>query len=257
MAVVTLLTDFGTSDHFVAAVKGVLLARCPGLTVVDVSHQVPAQDLLAGAWTWNRAWPCFPPATVHLGVVDPGVGSTRRVVAAAVADQILLGPDNGLLPAAVAGHEPVAWWALDAPRLYRQPLSATFHGRDVFAPLAAALAGGTALAEIGTPIADPVVVPIPAWQVDADGCLHGRIVHLDHFGNALTNLPAEALPASCRVGVGEHTIPGLAACYAAVAPGAVLALVSSDGCLEIAIRDGSAARDLELVRGQAVVVTPT
>lgn len=242
---VTLLTDFGTADGYVAEMKGVILAAVPDATLVDASHDVAPHDVECGRLALARYWRRFPPGTVHLAVVDPGVGSDRAALAVESDGRYLVGPDNGLLSPAllVAGARVVA---LPVP----SRAAPTFHGRDVFAPAAAALAGGTALDALGHPVHAPQVRRTPEARRLADGSIAGEVIAVDRFGNAITNLLS-------RSG-GDLTVAGrtlaVRRVYADVAPGAPLALVGSNGLLEIAVRDGNAAQQLGIRRGEPVVL---
>jgi S-adenosylmethionine hydrolase len=250
--VVTLLTDFGTADGYVAEVKGVLLSEAPGVTVVDASHDLPAHDVEAGRLALARFWRRFPRGTVHLVVVDPGVGTGRAALAVESDGRFLVGPDNGVLSPALlfAGARAV--------RLAVGPRAApTFHGRDVFAPAAARLALGSALDSLGEPAAEPVVRRTPEARRLPDGGVEGCVIAVDRFGNAVTNLLAG--PSSTRPGavleVGGHAVP-VRRVYADAEPGDAVALAGSNGLLEVAVRDGSAAEVLGLRRGSGVVLRP-
>ena len=246
--VITLLTDFGTADGYVGEIKGVLLARVSGAAVVDVTHDIPPQDVEAGRLTLARVWRRFPPGTVHLAIVDPGVGGERRALAVESDDRALVGPDNGVLSPAllVAGARavalPIPAWA-----------SATFHGRDVFAPAAAELALGRPLEALGAPAHDPVIRRTPEPHRLADGSVQGEVISIDRFGNLVTNLVALR---SGVVDVNGVTLP-LRRTYADVPRGNLVALIGSSGLIEIALRDGSAAGKLGLARGDAVVFRST
>ena len=232
--IVTLLTDFGLSDTYVGQVKGALLAVAPEAIVVDLTHEVPAQDIRTGAFQLWAAAPTFPPGTVHLAVVDPGVGSRRRAIAArAHRGDLFVGPDNGLLGPAIdrLGGLAVAV-ELREPRYWRTEISGTFHGRDVFAPVAAHLRRGVALEALGAKLSTldrSIVFPEPQRQRQQ---LVGEVLHVDAYGNLITNLPASLLPPRFEVGVGTRRIQR-ATSYAAVEKGALLALVGSSGLLEI------------------------
>jgi S-adenosyl-L-methionine hydrolase (adenosine-forming) len=247
--IVTLLSDFGTKDPFVGVMKGVLLARCPRLSIVDLAHGVAAQDVVEGGFWLARCFRWFPPATVHLAVVDPGVGSARAAVAVSAHGHFFVGPDNGLLALAAGGGEVRA---IELSALGAGEPSATFHGRDVFAPAAAELAAGKPFAQIGPLTRLVVAAPIAAPQTLA-GELRGAVVSVDHFGNAITNIGAELLPARAVVRVGGEELP-IVRTYSELPPGKLGALLSSFETLEIALRDGDAASALGLGRGSAVVV---
>jgi S-adenosylmethionine hydrolase len=246
MSLVTLLTDFGTADGYVAEVKGVVLSLAPGAGLVDITHDIAAGDVRAGAYVLGRAWRRFPPGTVHLAVVDPGVGTARRALAAEAAGHYFVAPDNGLLASLPDGARYVS---LPVP-----PNAApTFHGRDVFAPAAAALAHGTALARLGVPVTDPSRSPLPAIDVRG-GVVTGEVVHVDHFGTLITNIPAAAVAARARVRVGARAAGPVRRTFADVPRGRLVAYPGSDGTIEIAVRDGSAAKRLGAGRGATVRV---
>ncbi len=203
MALLTLTTDFGLADWYVAAVKGVVLGLAPGTQIVDLSHEVPPGDIETAAFLLSAAAPAFPPGTVHLAVVDPGVGSERRLLAVEAGDARFLAPDNGLLTPFLPPRRAAVVRAADRPDLYRPAAdgggfggyggSSTFHGRDRFAPLAAALLRGEPTAALGPEIRDPVLLPDAAPRREGD-LLLGRVVHVDRFGNLVTDLPAAWLP---------------------------------------------------------------
>ncbi|HWO12599.1 MAG TPA: SAM-dependent chlorinase/fluorinase [Polyangiaceae bacterium] len=249
--IITLLTDFGLSDPFVGIMKGVILSRFRAASVVDLCHGIPPQSVADGAFWLERSYRWFPPGTVHVAVVDPGVGSERRILAARRDGHIFLAPDNGLLAASLTGVG-AELRALDPGRLGLPAPSATFHGRDVFAPFAAELAsGGLAFADVGAPaIAEPCVLAAPRLEA---GALCGAVVTVDRFGNLITNLDRTSLEATGarRVLVGGREVP-LRRTYADVAHGELLAVINAFEVLELAIRDGSAERQLGLGRGTPV-----
>lgn len=241
MPIVTLTTDFGEEDGYVGAMKGVLLARAPGVTLVDITHAVPRHDIAAAANALADAAPCFPPATVHLAVVDPGVGTARAPVVVVAGGQLFVGPDNGLFD--LAAPAPEAAYAIAQPDAGQGALSATFHGRDLFAPAAARLALGAAPESAGPPVA------LAGHLALARG---NRVVHVDRFGNLVTDIAAP--PARATVRIAGRTIAGVSHTYQSVAPGELVAYVGSRGTLEIAVREGSAAALLGAGRGAAVEV---
>jgi S-adenosyl-L-methionine hydrolase (adenosine-forming) len=242
---VTLLTDFGTADGYVAELKGVLLSSAPGVQVVDLSHDVVPHDVDAARLAVARYWRRFPAGTVHLVVVDPGVGSSRAAIAVSSDGRFLVGPDNGVLSPALLlpGAQVVS---LPVPT----DAAPTFHGRDVFAPAAAALARGSSLSSLGTPHDEPVVRRTPEVVREKDGWLRGEVIVIDRFGNAVTNLIGVH---GGELHVNTHAIP-LRRTYADVGVGEPVALVGSSGLIEVAVRDGSAAKVLGLERGTAVRV---
>ncbi|MFL5561107.1 MAG: S-adenosyl-l-methionine hydroxide adenosyltransferase family protein [Gemmatimonadaceae bacterium] len=242
---VTLLTDFGTADGYVAEVKGTIMSRAPEAVIIDVAHDVPAHDVEAGRLALARYWRKFPGGTVHFAVIDPGVGSTRRPLAVESDGRFLVGPDNGLLSPALL---------LAGARAVELPVpvgaSATFHGRDVFAPAAALLAAGSPVDALGAPVGDPEIRRTREAKRLADGLIEGSVITVDRFGNAVTNLLAAR---GGVVEVGKLRLPVLRT-YADVAPGTPLALVGSSGLIEIAVRDGSAAVLLGLAREAPVLL---
>jgi len=245
-ALVTLMTDFGTRDGYVAEMKGVLLDRAPGVALVDITHDIPPHDVDAARLALERYWQRFPGGTVHVVVVDPGVGTARRALAVASAGRYLVGPDNGALSPALALDDATA-----VALLVANDASPTFHGRDVFAPAAAALATGCPLASLGEPCLDPVVVNVPEPVAGSGGRFEGEVVTVDHFGNAVTNLSAP--DGDAIVEFAGHRLP-LRRTYADVERGEVVALVGSSGRVEIAVREGSAAAALGIARGARVVL---
>jgi S-adenosylmethionine hydrolase len=250
---ITLTTDFGLSDPFVGIMKGVIATRAPGIPVVDVSHGVPPQDVLAGALVLRHAVEWFPRGSVHVAVVDPGVGSARRPLAVEIDVGVLVGPDNGVLALAFADRLRRAV-VLTEERFFLPARSHTFHGRDVFAPVAAALVMGTDLDALGPRVDDPVRIALPAVRRDGDR-LHGEVIYVDHFGNLVTNVTDAALPGRTGpVSIAGVTLPRVEVAYAAVEPGEPVAVVNSWGLLEIAVRDGSARDTLDADVGTPVAV---
>jgi S-adenosylmethionine hydrolase len=254
MTVVTLTTDFGLTDPFVGIMKGVLATRAPDATVIDVSHGVPPQDVLAGALVLRQAVPYFPPETIHVTVVDPGVGGSRRAICVATtAGTLLLGPDNGVLSLAAPADVVAGVVHLTEERFFLSPRSATFHGRDVFAPVAAALANGTDPAALGPSITDIERLEVPPVERSA-GSLRGQVIYVDHFGNLTTNVTEHDLTGRLTIGVAGIRVPGVSANYAAVARGEPVAVVNSWGLLEIAVRDGSASETVNAKVGDPVTI---
>lgn len=260
MGIVTLTTDFGLGDAYVGAVKGVILCIAPTTVLVDICHDVRAQDVVSGSRTLAAAWRHFPPASVHLAIIDPGVGTGRRPLAVAYAGHFFVAPDNGLLPLLwQASSQPADVTAVHLTRreFWLPEPSATFHGRDIFAPVAAHLASGRALVSLGDKIdADDLVRIAPPLVERIGDEMACTIVHVDHFGNLVTNLHATMLNhrLSAIVTLGERRIVGLKGTYGDGSPGDVVALVGSDGYVEIAVVNGNAARVLGLGEGTPVLV---
>jgi len=244
--VVSLLTDFGLGDAYVGTLKAVLLARGPELRLVDLCHAIAPQDILGAAWVLHQGWRYFPRGTVHLAVVDPGVGSARRVLLAREDGHFFLAPDNGLLGPVLSGEARV--WCWDRERFDVGEPSATFHGRDVFAPLAAALAGGREPAGLGSEVSDWQRAQFPPTR-EVDGGWQSEVLRADHFGNLISPLDmgpwarGERPLEEWQVEIGERVLP-LVRTYGDVAPGEAAGLIGSGGTLEVAVRDGSAERTL-------------
>ncbi len=259
MPIITLTTDFGLQDGFVGILKGVIWSICHEAQLADISHAIAPQNVLQGAQVLNRAYSFFPTGTVHLAVVDPGVGTDRRPVAARLGDHYFVGPDNGLftpmLLAAERQGAPVNFFHLTNPE-YRLPqVSQTFHGRDVFAPAAAYLAKGVPLEQLGQLILDPVRLELPQPQKTRTGW-RAHVSAIDHFGNLATDLPASSLEGhgDILIRLGEHELHGLVHSYGEKQPGDLVALVDSEGFLELAVVDGSAARLTDAEVGDLVEV---
>lgn len=254
--IVTLTTDFGTRDGYVAAMKGAMLCTEAGLTLVDVSHEVPGQDVMAAAFVLRDVVQHFPAGTVHLVVVDPGVGTDRRAVAARFragdAEHMFVGPDNGLLPLIAPGDRVLEVVELDTA----SAASRTFHGRDVFGPAAARLAAGARLSDLGAPVDELTPLHWPLPRLDEQG-VYGMVLHVDTFGNCLTNITRADL-AAMRDGrrfkcfAGSAVLRHHVGTYAEASPGDAVTLFSSAGLLEISVSRGDASQLLSVSRGDAV-----
>ena len=244
--VITFTTDFGLSDAYVAQMKAAVLRIAPNARLIDVTHLIPRHDILAGSFAIERAIAGFDAGAVHVGVVDPGVGTDRRLIALHTRGQWVLCPDNAMITWTLRRHGGVTY------RLTWRPpnVSDVFHGRDLLAPIAAMLSTGTSIDELGDPVTDPVLLDVAPAEMDATT---GRVIHIDHFGNCTTNLLADRLPLGVRmVQAGLHAIGPLRRTYADVPVGRPLALVGSGDLVEIAVRNGSAAEQLGLTVGQLV-----
>lgn len=252
----TLLTDFGTRDAYVAAMKGVILGIAPQARIVDITHDVAPQDVAEAAFTLAACWRCFPEGTVHVVVVDPGVGSARRAIAVAAGGHLFAAPDNGVLSMALAGAADIEVVALENPRLFRQEISSTFHGRDIFAPAAAHLASGFPLEQAGPALAEIVRLPDSEPRSAGLDAWEGAVIAVDRFGNLITNVPASLLAGrQARVSLCGEEILEVVQYYAQAPAGALVALIGSSGFLEVAVNQGSAAGRLGAGRGTAVRVT--
>lgn len=244
MSIITLLTDFGLADSYVAEIKGAIWSRAPDVTLVDITHQVPPGDLRAGQYVLSRAWAHFPRGSVHLAVVDPGVGTERRALIAESGGHRFLAPDNGLLSFLPPDAR---FLALSIP----PRVAATFHGRDVFAPAAAALVTGEPIDALGTPITHPVRAPLPTPR-EADGRIVGEILYVDHFGTLISNIPVEPAKSGGRIRIAGRDVGPLRRTFADVPRGELVAFVGSGGTIEVAVRDGSAAVQLNTGVGAEV-----
>ncbi len=259
--IVTLLTDFGVADYFVGAMKGAVLSVNPRAQVVDITHEIPAHDIEAAAFTLFAAYETFPAGTVHVAVVDPGVGSERRPVIAEADGHLFVGPDNGVFGYVCARAGEVRVFHATETKYFRPHISTTFHGRDIFAPLAGSLSLGVEPGSLGPQISDYVTLPFPAPRRLPGGTLEGVIIHVDRFGNCLTNITPEDLEggeshADFSLRVGEHEIRASRRFFAEEqgASAEPFVIHGSAGLLEIAVYLDSAARLLGLRRGQRVIV---
>jgi S-adenosylmethionine hydrolase len=270
---ITLTTDFGAADGYVGTMKGVMLSIAPAARLVDISHEIAPQNIRQAAYVLYTSYAFFPPHAVHLVVVDPGVGGVRRPIALRTPSGIFVGPDNGVFTY-VLGREPIETLVELVDLRYRLPqVSHTFHGRDVFAPAAAHLATKVPITELGPPVSDLVAFPLPRLEV-APGAITGEVLHADRFGNVVTSIGRLLWSRSNKlsldaafgqveeqvrfgadgviVAVAGRDISRVRRTYADVEPGEVLALVGSSGYLEIAVREGSAARSLGIRPGDEV-----
>ena len=245
--IITLITDFGLSDHYAGVMRGVILGICPQAEIVDISHEVGAYEVVEGAFLLAQTYPYFPRGTVHVVVIDPGVGTARRPIVAEAAGQRFVAPDNGVLSMMYAREKPKVRW-ITAEKYFLKPVSQTFHGRDIFAPVGAHLARGIAPAKMGKQITDylrlhferPVRTARRAWT--------GAVLKIDRFGNLVTNFPAEEFPdlqkRPFEMSIGLETVNRLARNYAESGPGQLFVIVGSSGYLEVSASQASAAKML-------------
>jgi S-adenosylmethionine hydrolase len=258
--IITLLTDFGLADHYVAAMKGVILGICPAATLVDISHEIKAFGIMEAAFVLGQAYPCFPAGTIHLAVVDPGVGSARRPLLLEAHGQRFVAPDNGVLTSPIDSDPRYKAREISAVSYYRQPVSNTFHGRDIFAPVAAHVAAGLPAARIGKRISDPVRLdlPTPGQKVET-GVLRGHILYVDRFGNLITSFRASDAPEIIR-GPFEIALENTVvqsryeAVYSHAPKGSIFLVTGSSGYLEVSINQGNAALETGATAGSAVVL---
>jgi S-adenosylmethionine hydrolase len=259
---ITLLTDFGTEDYFVAAVKGVIIGSNPNAHIVDITHEIPPQDIEAGAFTLLAAHSSFPPATIHVAVVDPGVGSSRRPLLVRAHEQFFVGPDNGIFSYICEQSRRPEIFHLTNRKYFHQPVSPTFNGRDIFAPVAAALSTGIKPDELGKKTDDYVRLRPLKAEASANGEIIGRVIHVDRFGNCITNItPAELTPemivAGAKLRIKRKLVKSFRRYFSedAGSKDRIFGLWGSAGFLEIAAAGDSAAKILNVRRGDSVVVT--
>lgn len=257
--IVTLLTDFGLSDTYVAQMKGVIYELAPNCTVVDITHQIPAQNIYAGARALDEAALLFPKGTVHVAVVDPGVGTGRRIIAAQIQGHYFVLPDNGLLSFLTIRFPLDVVVEVTEKAFWRNPVSNTFHGRDIMAPVAAQIANGINILELGRAIPELQKVQEPTWG-SVDGGYSGFVTGIDHFGNAITNLPGHLFQKFApgqfvRTQIGTKELRWRwCATYGESTPDTAIALVGSQRYLEFAVNCGSAAKEFQLQVNDAVTV---
>ena len=273
-SIITLTTDFGYDDAYVAAVKGAILSTNPEANIIDISHSIEPQNILQAAFILNAAYHYFPKQTIHMAIVDPSVGSERRGIILKTPSALFVAPDNGILSyiiddlftiesRSLTEHthdlkEIVFKTGLEAaaitdPRFWRHPVSPIFHGRDIFAPVAAGLSLGISLYEFGEKINSLHVLPIPKPSLDPDDNLVGQILHIDRFGNLITNIKNNDLPGKdIIIEAAGHCIQGLSSYYAQSE--GVMAIVGSSGYLEVSLKDGNACDFLGMVVGDEIKV---
>ena len=254
MPIITLLTDFGLRDHFVGSVKGILLSLNPDATLVDITHLVPPQDVFSAAFLLHQSYACFPQGTIHFAVVDPGVGTARKPLAVTAGGHYFVAPDNGILTYILQEHEDFTAYEITADHYFRKPVSSTFHGRDIFAPVAAWISRRIELFHLGPVVPSPVRLQIPGLKRLRESLIQGAILAVDHFGNLITNLRPEDLPMPFKILAGQREITALRKTYAEGTPGEVIVVPGSTGFLEIAIKGASAAAALNMRAGSPIGV---
>jgi S-adenosylmethionine hydrolase len=255
MPIITLTTDFGMADGYVATMKGVILSIAPASTLVDLSHQVPAQNVQTAAFLIYQAVPFFPSETIHLVVVDPGVGSQRRALAVHTAQGIFVAPDNGVLSYVLASADVREAVSLTKPAYQLPQVSATFHGRDIFAPAAAHLANGVSLERLGPRAINLLRLPLSQPERRPNDDLVAHVMHVDHFGNLILDVAADDVDEECVFELGGRSIEGVSGTFADVADGELVAYVgSSRDHVEIAVRNSDAAQELEIGIGDRVLI---
>jgi len=256
---ITLTTDFGLRDHFVAAMKGVMLSINPNLAFADISHLVPRHDVHSGAFILAQAYSYFPLGTIHLAVVDPGVGTARKALAVSAGGQFFVAPDNGLLTHVFNREDGFEVFEVTADHYYHQPVSTTFHGRDIFAPIAAWISRDVPIRQFGPELLQPQRLKVPVVTRVRDALVEGAVLAIDSFGNVITNLAPEEVPLFTRVGArpckvmaGKREITAFHKTYSEGAPGEVFVIPGSSGYLEIVMRNQSAAAELQIGPGAPI-----
>jgi S-adenosyl-L-methionine hydrolase (adenosine-forming) len=253
--IVTLTTDFSTSDAYVGMMKGRILSIAPDVTIVDLAHDISPHDVFQAAFVIASAYHYFPPNTVHVAVVDPGVGSERRRLALRCGEYLMVGPDNGVFSYAIRKEGACETVEIKTTAADKQT-GVTFEGRDVFAPAAARLASGAPLTDIGTPTGDPIELTLPKPRI-SDGLIEGRVIYIDHFGNCISNIEAQDLEGrggSFSVSVAGQEIGALHKTYSDVPVGEPVAVMGSLGHLEMAVNQGNLADEINLDVGSPVRV---
>jgi S-adenosylmethionine hydrolase len=260
MTAITLITDFGLQDGHVGAMKGVMRRFAPQAELVDVSHHIPPQDIRHGGFVLMTSYPFWPEDTIHLIVVDPGVGTERRAVAVKTPKGTFVAPDNGVLSYMLAREDVSAVVDLSNPDYWHHPVSPVFHGRDIFGPAAAYLASGVSLDKLGKPVepGDLVAFSVPVARRHEDGHITAHVQHVDRFGNCTTDLPGDWVRAASdwRIEVKGFALRRIRQTFADVPRGELVALVDSTGFVAIAVRDGNAARRLGLQMDDPISVWP-
>jgi S-adenosyl-L-methionine hydrolase (adenosine-forming) len=259
MPIITLTTDFGMEDWFVGTMKGVIASISPKATVIDITHAIGSGDIRAGAFALAASYKYFPRGTVHLAIVDPSVGSKRRAIAVQTERYFFVGPDNGVLSYALRGQKIKAVRALENRAYFLESISQTFHGRDVFAPVAAHLARGVAIAKLGPLAREFVRLDWPEPKVDGKSIV-GEVIYIDKFGNAITNIPAASIASVGReryqILKGQQELCPIATHYQAVPVRRAVGVPGSSGYLEIAVNGGNASAILGLKLGDRVAIQP-
>lgn len=249
--IVTFTSDFGHKDGYTGVVKGVILSICPGATIVDISHSLPPFDLSAAKWVIKNSFPFFPAATVHLVVVDPGVGGSRKNILIQSGSHFFVGPDNGIFTPVLETAQ--AAWELTEERFFAEAVSTTFHGRDIYGPAAAHLAAGTPPDRMGSPLDLSLLVRLddPVY-LSRDDEISGEVIYVDRFGNLISNIPAEVLPDGARCFLKDREIGPIGKTYASATKGDSVAFTGSHGNLEIGVCQGRADRKLGAGAGDPI-----
>jgi S-adenosylmethionine hydrolase len=238
--IITLTTDFGLKDHYIGAMKGVILSINPDALIADITHEIPPHDVFRGAFVLRNFYRYFPQGTVHAVVVDPGVGSGRKPIAVEADKNIFVGPDNGVFTFVYRESKSVSVFEISNPKYILPSVSFTFHGRDIFAPVAGHLSLGVSIEDLGKKLKKPVLLPVKEPKVGREEII-GEVIYIDSFGNLVTNIPANLIEPESRVHIGKRIIRGISKSYADVREGEILAIIGSSGFLEISVNRGRAS----------------
>jgi len=254
-SIITLTTDFGLKDHYVGAMKGVILSINPEAVIVDITHEVPPQDVFCGAFTLRNAYGYFLRGAIHVVVVDPGVGSERKPIVVEADGNLFVGPDNGVFTFVYLESSHYRVFEITTPRFMLSKISSTFHGRDIFAPVASYLSLGVPITEMGKEVEDPVRLHIRKPEVkEKEKEVLGEVIYIDSFGNLITNISPDLLTPYSKVFIGKRAIDRIAKSYTEVEPGELLAIEGSSGFLEVSVNRGSAAKKLDVKVGEKVLL---
>lgn len=244
--IITLTTDFGSLDGYVGIVKGVILGICEAVTIVDLSHDIPPWNISATSWIIGNSYPFFPQGSIHVAVVDPGVGSKRRAIAIAAADQYFIGPDNGIFSHVLHSNSEIKAYELTEDKYWRKELSSSFHARDLFGPVAAHFASGVELSKLGQELDPASLNKLPARELKVkQNRVEGSVTYVDHFGNLITNIKKEFVRNAALCQVGKRSIGRIGQSYSSGDLGAPIAFIGSHGFLEIAVSQGRADEKLD------------
>ncbi|HEX3033997.1 MAG TPA: SAM-dependent chlorinase/fluorinase [Thermodesulfobacteriota bacterium] len=251
--IITLTTDFGVKDHYVGVMKGVILSINPDALIVDITHEIPPHDVLKGAFTLRNFYRYFPEGTIHVVVIDPGVGSQRKPVAVEAEGNIFVGPDNGVFTFVYSGSKSFKVIEISNPIYTLADVSSTFHGRDIFAPVAGYISMGAPIEDLGKEVWSPVKLPIKEPQIRGNEII-GEVVYTDHFGNLVTNIPHDLVKSGSKIYIGKDMIKGISRSYSEVPEGELLAIIGSSGFLEISVNQGRASDMIDLGDGTIIVL---
>jgi hypothetical protein len=244
--IITLTTDFGLKEHYVGAMKGVILSINPDVIIMDITHEIPPRDIFKAAFTLKNFYSYFPPGTIHIAVVDPGVGSKRKPIALEADNNIFIGPDNGVFTFIYRESKSVKSFEISNSKYTLPNISSTFHGRDIFAPAAGYLSLGVSVNDLGKRVMKPVRLPIKEPEVK-EGKIIGEVIYVDSFGNLITNVAAYLVKPKSWIYIGGEVIKGISKSYSDVPKGKLLAVIGSGGFVEISVNQGSAS---ELIEGR-------